>query len=91
MSKIYGTSTTRFSFTRFIIKNTYFTAFQCLRTVIDRDDGMLSRRLAENRCGNFKQLDRPVVNPFSSGQWYAVYMNASSSFKVNEILKPHIP
>jgi hypothetical protein len=24
-----------------------------LRTVIDRDDGMLSRRLAENRCGNF--------------------------------------
>jgi hypothetical protein len=26
---------------------------QCVRTVIDRDDGMVSRRLAENRCGNF--------------------------------------
>jgi hypothetical protein len=72
---------------RFIIKNTYFMCgfLQCLRTVIDLDDGMLSRRLAENRCGNFKPLNRPT----SSDQWYAGLICKLEEKRCKEVI--HFP
>jgi hypothetical protein len=39
-----------------------YSSPMCLRAVIDQDDGMLSQCLAENRCGNFQQLNRRVAD-----------------------------